>query len=419
MTGRASAHGDVVVVGAGIGGLTLALELHAAGIPCRVYEAVPEIKAVGVGINLLPHAQRELSRLGLEPALAAVAVETKEAAFYNRFGQHIYTEPLGRYAGYAWPQFSIHRGDLHAVLLEAVRARLGADRVFTGWRCSGVASDAGGVTVRFAGSDGAPLDDVRGAVAIACDGINSVVRKQFFPAESEPRYSGVTMWRGVTEMKPVLSGATFVRAGWLNPGKLVMYPIRNDVDGRGTQLMNWLAENETPQRVARDWTRRGYLEDFIAPYLDWQWDWIDVPQMFRAAETILEYPMVDQDPLPRWTFDRVTLLGDAAHPMVPRGSNGAGQAIVDAKVLTECLLADADWPAALAAYERERLPATAQVVLTNRTNPPDAILRLVYERTGDKPFAAIDEVATREELVAITDAYKKVAGYDRATLAST
>ncbi len=419
MPGSAAANADVIIVGGGIGGLSLALELHAAGIACRVYEAVEEIKAIGVGINLLPHAQRELTRLGLEPALAALAVETKEASFYNRFGQHIYTEPLGRYAGYAWPQLSIHRGDLHAVLLDAVRQRLGAERLFTGWRCTGVASDSGGVTVRFAGAGGEPLDEVRGAVAIACDGINSVVRKQFFPAESEPRYSGVTMWRGVTRMRPVLSGATFVRAGWLNPGKLVMYPIRDDIDGSGTQLMNWLAECETPQRVARDWTRRGYLEDFIAPFRDWQWEWIDVPQMFRDADAILEYPMVDQDPLPRWTFERVTLLGDAAHPMVPRGSNGAGQAIVDAKVLTACLLADPDWPAALTAYERQRLPATSGVVLANRMNPPDAILRVVYERTGDRPFASIDDVASRAELVAITDAYKKVAGYDPATLART
>jgi 2-polyprenyl-6-methoxyphenol hydroxylase-like FAD-dependent oxidoreductase len=419
MSAAAAGDGDVVIVGGGIGGLALALELHAAGIACRVYEAVPEIKAIGVGINLLPHAQRELTRLGLEPALAAIAVETKEAAFYNRFGQHIYTEPLGRYAGYAWPQFSIHRGDLHAVLLAAVTQRLGANRVFTGTRATGVASDSGGVTVHFAGVDGQALDAVRGAVAIACDGINSAVRKQFFPAESEPRYSGVTMWRGVTRMAPVLSGATFVRAGWLTPGKLVMYPIRNDVDGQGRQLMNWVAEVEAPQRVARDWTRRGYLEDFIAPFRDWQWDWIDVPQMFRDAEAILEYPMVDQDPLPRWTFERVTLLGDAAHPMVPRGSNGAGQAILDAKVLADFLQAGSDWPAALAAYERLRLPATSQVVLTNRSAPPDAILRVVYERTGDRPFASIDDVVSRDELAAITDAYKKVAGYDRATLAAT
>jgi 2-polyprenyl-6-methoxyphenol hydroxylase-like FAD-dependent oxidoreductase len=410
---------DVLIIGGGIGGLTLALELHAAGIPARVFEAAAEIKALGVGINILPHAQRELTRLGLEPALAALAVETKEAAFYNRFGQFIYSEPLGRAAGYAWPQFSIHRGDLQLALIDAVVARLGADRFERGWRCTGVTADATGATAHFVDASGARLEDRRGSIAIACDGVNSVIRKQVHPGEAEPRYSGVTMWRGVTKMQPVLSGATFVRAGWLNPGKLVMYPIRNGVDAEGNQLMNWLAENETPQRVARDWTRKGYLADFIAPYADWQWDWIDVPEMFRRAETILEYPMVDQDPLDRWTFGRVTLLGDAAHPMVPRGSNGAGQSILDAKVLAERLRAHADWAEALVAYEAARLPATSNVVLTNRINPPDAILRVVYERTGDTPFERIDDVVSREELVAITDAYKKVAGYDPASLAAS
>jgi 2-polyprenyl-6-methoxyphenol hydroxylase-like FAD-dependent oxidoreductase len=413
-----SLNDDVLIVGGGIGGLALALELHAAGIPCRIYEAAPEIKAIGVGINILPHAQRVLSRLGLEAAMAAVAVETKEAAFYNRFGQHIYTEPLGRAAGYAWPQFSIHRADLQRLLVDAVIERLGADRLHLGWHATRVDSDATGATVRFADCDERPLDDQRGSIAIACDGVNSVVRKQLHPGEREPRYSGVTMWRGVTKMKPVLTGATFVRAGWLNPGKLVMYPIRNAIDAEGNQLMNWLAENETPQRVARDWTRKGYLNDFIAPFADWQWDWIDVPEMFRRAETILEYPMVDQDPLDRWTDGRVTLLGDAAHPMVPRGSNGAGQAILDAKVLTELLRAHTDWAEALVAYDAVRRPATANVVLTNRTNPPDAILRIVYERTGDRPFERIEDVVSRAELVAITDAYKKVAGYDPASLTS-
>jgi 5-methylphenazine-1-carboxylate 1-monooxygenase len=408
--------GEVIIIGGGIGGLTLALALHERGIDCRLAEAAPEIKAIGVGINILPHATRELARLGLEYALAAVAVETREASFYNRFGQHIYTEPLGRFAGYPFPQFSIHRGDLQLALLDAATARLGPDRIRLGRRCTAVEQDAGGVTVRFAAPDGRNLEPERGSVAIACDGINSVVRKQLYPDENEPRYSGVTMWRGVTRLHPVLSGATFVRAGWLAHGKLVLYPIRNDVDGHGRQLMNWLAEIETPQRAPRDWTRTGYVEDFIAPYADWHFDWLDVPGLFRRSDTILEYPMVDQDPLDRWSFGRITLLGDAAHPMVPRGSNGAGQAILDARVLADVLAASDDVEAALRAYEAQRLPVTANVVLTNRTNPPDAILRLVYERTGDRPFTRIDDVVAREELVGITDSYKKVAGYDAASM---
>jgi 2-polyprenyl-6-methoxyphenol hydroxylase-like FAD-dependent oxidoreductase len=408
--------GDVVIIGGGIGGLTLALTLHEAGIGCRVFEAVPEIKPIGVGINVLPHATKELARLGLEPALAALAVETREAAFYNRFGQHIYSEPLGRFAGYPWPQFSIHRGDLQVLLLDAVLERIGAERVQLGWKCTGVEQDGDGVQARFETPAGEPLPVQHGSVAIACDGINSVVRKQFHPDEREPRYSGVTMWRGVTRMAPVLSGATFVRAGWMVPGKLVMYPIRNAVDAAGRQLMNWLAEIETPQRSPRDWTRTGVLEDFIAPYADWHWDWLDVPALFRDADLILEYPMVDQDPLDRWSFGRITLLGDAAHPMVPRGSNGAGQAILDARVLADELQANADPVVALERYDRIRVPLTANVVLTNRTNPPDAILRLVYERTGDRPFGTIEEVATEAELAGITERYKQIAGYDRERL---
>jgi 2-polyprenyl-6-methoxyphenol hydroxylase-like FAD-dependent oxidoreductase len=408
--------GDVVIIGGGIGGLTLALTLHEAGIGCRVFEAVPEIKPIGVGINVLPHATKELARLGLEPALAALAVETREAAFYNRFGQHIYSEPLGRFAGYPWPQFSIHRGDLQVLLLDAVLERIGAERVQLGWKCTGVEQDGDGVQARFETPAGEPLPVQHGSVAIACDGINSVVRKQFYPDEREPRYSGVTMWRGVTRMAPVLSGATFVRAGWMVPGKLVMYPIRNAVDAAGRQLMNWLAEIETPQRSPRDWTRTGVLEDFIAPYADWHWDWLDVPALFRDADLILEYPMVDQDPLDRWSFGRITLLGDAAHPMVPRGSNGAGQAILDARVLADELQANADPVVALERYDRIRVPLTANVVLTNRTNPPDAILRLVYERTGDRPFGTIEEVATEAELAGITERYKQIAGYDRERL---
>jgi len=407
---------EVIIIGAGIGGLTLGLTLHKAGIPCRIYEAVSEVRAVGVGINLLPHATKELAALGLEEALAKVAIATKDATFFNRFGQLIYQEPLGRAAGYDHPQFSIHRGDLQMVLLDAFRERAGHDRVVLNRHCLGVAQDEAGVTVTFAdGPGGAERFTVHGRVAIACDGINSAIRKQFFPDEGEPRYSGVNMWRGVTRWKPMLSGASMVRAGWLSHGKMVIYPIRAAA-ADGLQLINWVAEIETPNYRKRDWNRAGSLDDFIGPFSDWHFDWLDVPAFIRAADSMLEFPMVDQDPLPRWSFGRVTLLGDAAHPMVPRGSNGAGQAILDAKALTAALTEIPDSVAALAAYEKQRLEATTRIVLTNRTNPPDAILREVFQRTHDRPFKTIDDVISREELVALSDGYKRIAGYSKEAL---
>jgi 5-methylphenazine-1-carboxylate 1-monooxygenase len=407
---------EVIIVGAGIGGLTLGLALQQAGIPCRIFESVPEIRAIGVGINLLPHATRELAALGLEDALAKVAIQTSDATFFNRFGQLIYQEPLGRAAGYDHPQFSIHRGDLQMVLLDAFRSRAGADRIVTNRHCLGVEQDEAGVTVIFSdGPGGKDRFTVRGRVAIACDGINSVIRKQFFPDEGEPRYSGVNMWRGVTRWKPMLSGASMVRAGWLSHGKMVIYPIRA-AGSDGLQLINWVAEIETPNYRKRDWNRAGALDDFIGPFSTWHFDWLDVPAFIRAADHVLEFPMVDQDPLPRWSFGRVTLLGDAAHPMVPRGSNGAGQSILDARVLTTALLEQADPAAALSAYEKQRLEATTRIVLTNRTNPPDAILREVFERTRDQPFRAIDDVISRDELVALSEGYKRIAGYTREAL---
>jgi 2-polyprenyl-6-methoxyphenol hydroxylase-like FAD-dependent oxidoreductase len=407
---------DILIVGGGIGGLTLGLALHAANIPCRIFESAPEIRAVGVGINLLPHATKELAALGLEADLARVAIETKDASFFNRFGQLIYQEPLGRGAGYDHPQFSIHRGDLQMVLLEAFKSRAGADRILTNHHCVGVEQDDHGVTLHFAvGSNDAAGKSVRGRAAVACDGINSVIRKQFFPDEGEPRYSGVNMWRGVTRWKPILSGASMTRAGWLSHGKMVIYPIREAGDD-GLQLVNWVAEIETPNYRRRDWNRPGSLDDFIGAFADWHFDWLDVPTFIRAADSVLEFPMVDQDPLPRWSFGRVTLLGDAAHPMVPRGSNGAGQAILDTRAMTAALLANDDPVAAFAAYEKQRLEATTRVVLTNRTNPPDAILREVYQRSNDRPFKAIDDVISHDELVALSDSYKQIAGFSKEAL---
>jgi 2-polyprenyl-6-methoxyphenol hydroxylase-like FAD-dependent oxidoreductase len=409
---------DILIIGAGIGGLTLALTLHRAGIACRVYELQPEIRGLGLGINLLPHATRELAALGLLDALADTAVTTREAVFYNRYGQLVYSEPCGRHAGYETPQFSIHRGDLQVVLLDACRARIGPDRLVTGWRCARAEQDGDGVTVHFTDpANGGALAPQRGAAVIACDGIHSAIRKQLYPDEGDPVYSGVNMWRGATWWPPFLTGASFVRAGWLASGKMIIYPIRNRRDAQGLQLVSWVGEFYTPKYKRRDWNRAGELKDFIHVFEDWKFDWLDVPAMIRSAETILEYPMVDQEPLPRWSHGRITLLGDAAHPMVPRGSNGAGQAILDATVLAECLSRIADPAAALSEYEAQRLEATASIVRMNRQNPPDAILREVYQRTGDKPFRDIDEVISREELAALTGGYARVAGYDRESLA--
>jgi 5-methylphenazine-1-carboxylate 1-monooxygenase len=407
---------DILIVGGGIGGLTLGLALHAAKIPCRIFESAAEIRPIGVGINLLPHATKELAALGLEATLAKIAIETKDATFFNRFGQLIYQEPLGRAAGYEQPQFSIHRGDLQMALLDAFRTRAGADRVVTHHHCLGVEQDSSGVSVHFSdGPGGANRTTVRGRAAIACDGINSAIRKQLFPDEGEPRYSGINMWRGVTRWPPMLSGASMVRAGWMSHGKMVIYPIRA-AGADGLQLINWVAEIETPVYRKRDWNRPGSIDDFIGPFSDWHFDWLDVPAFIRAADSVLEFPMIDQDPLPRWSFDRVTLLGDAAHPMVPRGSNGAGQAILDARALTSALLQHVDPVAALAAYEKQRLEATTRIVLTNRSNPPDAILREVFERTHDRPFAAIEDVISRDELVALSEGYKRIAGYSKEAL---
>ena len=408
---------DVLVIGGGIGGLTLGLMLHRAGIPCRVYEAAPEIKPLGVGINLLPHAMKELGALGLEDELARLGVLTSEAAFFNRFGQLIHKEPLGRAAGYDWPQISIHRGDLQSVLIDAFTREAGAHRLRLGWQCTEAAEEGGAAVARFRRT-GTPeeLPAQRGACVVGADGIHSTIRRQFYPDEGEPIYSGVNMWRGVTRWKPILGGTTMIRCGWFTHAKMVIYPIRHDIDADGRQLVNWVVEIETPKYERWNWARPGRLADFIGPLQDWHFDWLDVPEFLRRADVALEYPMVDKDPLPRWSFGRITLMGDAAHPMYPRGSNGAGQAILDARALTRCLAAAADPAAALGAYEARRLEATAKVVRTNRTTPPDWILGEVVRRTGDKPFASIDEVISRAELVAITDAYKRVAGYEKEKL---
>ena len=401
----------IAIVGGGIGGLTLALALHQSGIACRVYEAAPSWKPLGVGINLLPHAMRELTELGVGEALERVAVPTQEVVFCNRFGQLIRREPRGRAAGYAWPQLSIHRADLHAVLLAAVNERLGLQAVVLGAKCTGFAQDESGVTLSFAGGG-----SVRAQAAIGCDGIHSALRKLLHPDEGPLSYQGINMWRGVTRAQPYLTGASMVIGGWLEVGKLVVYPIRNAIDGEGRQLLNWVAEIQSPRNVMQDWNLGGRLEDFLPAFESWRFDWLDCAALLRAADLVLEYPMVDREPLPFWTRGRVTLLGDAAHPMYPRGSNGAGQAILDARTLAGCLKRERDAPAALEAYEAARLASAYAVVLANRDSGPDALLREVHRRTGDRPFARIEDVISEAEMLALADRYQKIAGFEREAL---
>jgi 2-polyprenyl-6-methoxyphenol hydroxylase-like FAD-dependent oxidoreductase len=402
---------DVAIIGGGIAGLSLALNLHKRGIGCRVYEVAPEIKELGVGITLLPHATRELTALGLQDQIRAVALETRESCFFNRFGQLIYKEPRGKFGGNPYPEFSIHRGRLHLVLYNAARERLGAASVVTNRLCVGVDQDDRGMALRLKETtSGADVPPVRARIAIACDGINSAVRRQFYPNE-QVAFSGINTWRGVTRRKPILTGRSYMRVGSIRTGKMVIYPIIDDVDGQGNQLINWMAEIQSDTTEKNDWNKPGKLEDLLPIYKDWRFDWLDVAEMIRTADTILEYPMVDKDPVGRWTFGRVTFTGDAAHPMYPRGSNGAAQAMIDTRTLADCLAREADPLAALKAYETARLGPTAKVVRTNREQPPDFINIKVEELTGDKPFDNLDDYITQDELKAMSERYKQIAGY--------
>lgn len=409
---------NVAIVGGGIGGLALALMLERRGFGAgvRVYEAVRELAPLGVGINLQPHAVRELDELGLVPALRAVAVEAKEFAFFTARGQYVYSEPCGLFAGYAVPHFSIHRGDLHGVLLEAVRARLGPETVVCGHRCTGVDQEHDGVVVRFAGHDARSLPSAHADVAIAADGLHSAVRKQFYPSEGAPLFHGINMWRGVTAGAPFLSGASVTRIGGLyTTNKIVVYPVRNDIDGQQNQLINWTAEVVTDVAAPTDWNGAGRLEDFLPIYAGWRYDWLDVPGLIRSTGQILSFPMVDRDPVDRYAFGRVALLGDAAHPMYPRGGNGGAQAIVDARVLADALT-ELPAPAALERYDRLRVPFVSEIVRQNRTAPPDVIIDTVERLTGGKPFANIADVIDPSELAKMSTAYKELVRSDVASV---
>ena len=393
-----------IVVGAGIAGLTTALSLEAEGLPVEVYEAVPEVRALGVGINLQPHAVRELDALGLLSQVLDRSVAPAELIYFTRRGQEIWREARGLAAGYPWPQVSIHRGELQELLLEAALDRVGEEHLHLGHRLVRVRQDGPQVTAEF--QDGTTVE---GDALAAADGIHSAVRAQLFPEEGPPRWNGSLMWRGTARVPRVLDGRTLIWAG--HPGqKFVAYPIRDLPDGQ--QLLNFIAELRRPEAELasrEDWNKRGDLADFLPAFEGWRFEWLDVPATIRAAEATYLFPMVDRDPLPRWRHGRATLVGDAAHPMYPIGSNGASQAILDARVLAACLSRIGDVEQAVDTYESVRRPATSHLVAANRGMGPELPMKLVEERAPEG-FTDIGQVITPEEILAVTDDYRKAAG---------
>jgi 2-polyprenyl-6-methoxyphenol hydroxylase-like FAD-dependent oxidoreductase len=397
----------VLIAGGGVGGLALALMLHQRGIGCTVLEAAAEVKPLGVGINTLPHAIRELAALDLLPALDAVGIRTRELRYLNRFGQEIWQEPRGIWAGHEVPQFSIHRGHLHQVLWQAAEARLPNGALLRNARLLNFTQNAHGVTVYLA--DGRSLS---GDVLIGADGIHSIIRAALHPDDGGIRWNGIQMWRGAVEWPAFEGGDTMIVAGDMKE-KLVLYPIGAGASA-ATRLTNWvvcaqIGDASKPPPRREDWSRPGQLDEVLAHVARFRIPFLDVAALVRATPEFWEYPMCDRDPLPFWTQGRVTLMGDAAHPMYPVGSNGASQAVLDARCLADLLASHAP-EAALAAYAAERLPKTAEIVRANRKGGPERVVDEVSARAPDG-FARLEDVISREELAAIAGSYAQMAGF--------
>lgn len=396
----------IVIIGAGIGGLATALSLEAAGLRnIEIYERVTQIEGLGVGINLLPHAMRELTELGIQDRIEALGVAPTQLSYYNRHGQLIWSEPRGRAAGYHWPQLSVHRGRLQLTLLEAVRERLG-DVVKTGHRLTNVRGEETGDVATFSTAVGEI--EVEADVIIGADGIHSALRALRYPAEGGPAWSGLTLWRGTSVIKAPLDGQTMIMAGD-EEQKFVAYPLSTP-DAEGNCRVNFIAERRGEGSPDVDWNRSIDPAPIAELFREWRYDWLNIPAVIAAAEELLEYPMVDRDALPRWSFGRTTLVGDAAHAMYPNGSNGGSQAIIDARTLAHHLATAPTVEAALAAYEDARRPATAALLEMTRQTGPEKVMQLAHHRAPEG-FADVHDVIPQEELAEIAASYKRAAGF--------
>lgn len=408
----------VLIIGGGIGGLVAALELEKVGIEAHVFESVQEVRPLGVGINLLPHAVKNLTQLGLLQDLMETGLETRELSYFNKFGQKIWREPRGLDAGYRVPQLSIHRGELQMILMNAARKRLG-DRIHTGRHLGSFRQTSDGkIVAQFIDRrTGSPASEEVGDVLVGADGIHSVVRQYFYPGEGPPKWNGVLLWRAATEMEPFLGGRSMIMAGHPKQ-KFVAYPMSQKHAVRGTSLVNWIAELWFDPSVGfdcEDWNKPGNVESFLPSFRSWNFGWLDIPRLIEQTSDVYEFPCVDRDPLSRWTFGNATLLGDAAHPMYPMGSNGSSQAIRDGRALAEALSTHGRIEDGLASYEQARRPATAKIVLSNRQSGPERVMGIVEDRSPDG-FTDLEDVISHRELQEIADQYKVMTGSDPKTV---
>ncbi|ALV30209.1 hypothetical protein APZ00_18290 [Pannonibacter phragmitetus] len=408
----------VLIAGGGIGGMALALTLHQIGVRCKVFESVRELKPLGVGINIQPNAVRELFDLGITAdMLDKVGVPAREWALVGRNGQEIYAEPRGLEAGYNWPQYAVHRGELHMLLYETFRARAGEEAVILGAKVTGYRKNPDGtVTALLRHADGSSSEET-GTLLIGADGIHSAVRAQMHPDQPPIHWGGAVMWRGTAMAKPVRTGSSFIGLG-SHRHRMVIYPISPVDPQTGLARINWIAEvtyDDISKRDATGWFRQVEVEDFFHHFSDWTYDWMDVPALLRGADVAYENPMIDRDPVDTWVDGPVALMGDAAHAMYPTGSNGASQAIIDARTLGVMMLAHGVTPEALAAFDEKLCGPVSQLILRNRGAGPFGLLNMVDERCGGD-FDNIDDVIPPEERASFMGAYKAAAGFAKDAL---
>jgi 5-methylphenazine-1-carboxylate 1-monooxygenase len=404
----------MIVIGGGIGGLSLALSLHQIGFDPHVFESASAFQFLGLGINVQPHAVRELTELGLGKQLARNSIPTAELAYFNKHGQLIWSESRGTAAGYHWPQHSVSRGELQRVLLEAAQARLGPNRIRTGHHLAAFEARGDGVLARFTDrASGRDITQVAGDILIGADGIHSAVRRAFSPHE-KLHYEGIINYRGVTATQPFFGGATMVIVGHRDQ-RFVAYPIRRLPDG--SCLLNWICVTRTadPMLPLEEWGVRAEKAPILEKFAEWKFAWLDIPRLVEATQDVFAFPDVDRDPLPQWSFGRVTMVGDAAHPMLPVGAQAGSQAIVDGRVLAAALLRFANPVEALRHYERERMDAMNAMILRNRQLGPETVMQLAEER-APHGFSDISAVLSADELSEASISFKRAAGFDVETV---